>query len=72
MARRRWDDLSGRQQAAVLTMASVLLSLAATAWTDLANRPASRVNGGKGRWALVIAISFFGPLAYFRRGRVRS
>lgn len=42
---RRWNDLSGRQQTAVLTLASVQLSLAATAWADLATRPAAAVNG---------------------------
>ena len=69
MARRRWTDLSSRQQTLVLTLASIQLSLAATAWTDLARRPASSVNGSKARWALIIAINFFGPLAYFRWGR---
>jgi hypothetical protein len=69
MERRLWTDLTSRQQAVVLTLASVQLSLAATAWTDLARRPAESVNGGKARWALIIAITFFGPLAYFRWGR---
>jgi hypothetical protein len=64
--------LSGGQQAPVLTLASVQLSLAATAWADLATRPAAQVNGSKVRWAFVIAINFFGPLAYFRLGRRRS
>lgn len=72
MARRRWSDLSSRQQAAVLTLASVQLSLAATAWTDLARRPAAEVNGSKSRWALLIAINVIGPVAYFRRGVRRS
>jgi hypothetical protein len=70
--RRRWNDLSGRQQAAVLTLASVQLSLAATAWADLATRPAAAVNGSKRRWALLIAINVVGPVAYFRWGRRRS
>lgn len=72
MPRRRWNDLSPREQTAVLTLGAVQLSLAATAWTDLARRPAAQVNGSKPRWALVIAINFFGPLAWFRWGRRRS
>ena len=72
MTPRRWNELSGGQQAAVLTLASVQLSLAATAWADLATRAAGQVNGSKVRWAFVIAINFFGPLAYFRWGRRRS
>jgi hypothetical protein len=68
-AHRRWADLSGRERTALLTLASVQLSLAATAWTDLARRPASRVNGPKAVWAVVIAINVVGPLAYLRFGR---
>jgi hypothetical protein len=69
LSNRRFSELSSRQQAAVLTLASVKLSLAATAWADLATRPAAAVNGRKSRWALIIAISYVGPLAYFRWGR---
>jgi hypothetical protein len=68
---RRWSDLTPRQQAGVLTLASVQLSLAATAWTDLTRRPAREVTGPKAVWALVIAVTFVGPLAYFRWGRRR-
>jgi hypothetical protein len=68
-ARRRWSDLSPRQQTAILTLGSVQLSLAATAWQDLVRRPASEVNGRKAVWAAVIAVSFVGPVAYFRWGR---
>ncbi|WP_116451630.1 PLDc N-terminal domain-containing protein [Blastococcus litoris] len=71
MARRRWRELSSREQTAVLTLASIQLSLAATAWADLATRPAAGVNGSKVRWAFVIAINVVGPLAYFRWGRRR-
>jgi Phospholipase_D-nuclease N-terminal len=72
MTRRRWSDLTPREQTAVLTLGAVQLSLAATAWTDLARRPAAQVNGSKAWWALAIAINFFGPLAWFRWGRRRS
>lgn len=68
----RWKDLSSREQTAVLVLASVQLSLAATAWADLAARHADQVNGKKSIWAAVIAVNFLGPLAYFRWGRLRS
>jgi hypothetical protein len=71
VTRRSWNDLSPRQQTAVLVLGSVQLSLAATAWTDLARRPAEEVNGSKIRWALIIAVNFLGPAAYFRWGRRR-
>ena len=71
MAGRRWTDLSPRARAAVLALATVQVSLAATAWTDLARRPARKVNGPKALWAVVIAVNTVGPLAYLRWGRRR-
>ena len=70
MAHRRWRELSQREQTAILVAASVQLSLAATAWADLATRPAELVNGRKSVWAAVIAVNFVGPIAYFTRGRL--
>lgn len=67
--KKTWSELTGPQRAAVLTMASVQLSLAAAAWTDLARRPADQVRGPKAIWALVIAVNFVGPIAYFTKGR---
>ena len=65
----RWSELSDRQQMALLAMASLQLSLSATAWADLATRPAELVNGRKRVWAAVIGLNFLGPIAYFARGR---
>jgi hypothetical protein len=72
VTRRRWSELSPRAQTALLTLASVQLSLAATAWSDLARRPAAEVNGSKRLWAVVIAVNFVGPFAWFRWGRRRD
>ena len=69
MKTRQWSDLSQRQRTAVLVVASVQLSLAATAWADLVTRPAELVNGRKAMWALIIGVNFFGPISYFARGR---
>jgi hypothetical protein len=69
MARTRWADLTDRQRTIVLTLASIQLSLAATAWADLARQPADQVNGRKAVWAAIIAVNFVGPLSYFRWGR---
>jgi hypothetical protein len=65
---RKWSDLTPAQQRAVLTAASVQLSLAATAWVDLARRPESQVNGRKSLWAVGIGLNFLGPILYFSRG----
>jgi Phospholipase_D-nuclease N-terminal len=69
MTNRRWEDLSARQQTLVLVAGSVQLALAATAWADLATRTADEVNGRKSLWALLIAVNWVGPLAWFRWGR---
>ncbi|KLU11425.1 hypothetical protein [Kocuria sp. SM24M-10] len=66
--RTRWQDLTAGQQTALLALASVQVSLAATAWADLALRPTEEVDGGKGKWAAIIAINFVGPVLYFRYG----
>ena len=72
MTSRRWADLTDRQRTVVLTLASIQVSLAATAWADLATRPVDQVNGRKGMWAAIIAVNFVGPLSYFRWGRRRD
>ena len=71
MAKKRWSDLSVGEKTAVLVAASVQLSLAATAWVDLARRPADLVRGPKPAWALAIAVNVVGPIAYFTVGRRR-
>jgi hypothetical protein len=70
MKAQRWSELSERQQTAILVAASVQLSLAATAWADLATRPAELVNGRKAVWAAIIGVNFVGPITYFARGRL--
>lgn len=71
MQRRRWSELTHAQQTALLVAASVQLSLATTAWVDLARRPAAAVRGPKWAWATVIAVNFVGPITYFAAGRRR-
>jgi hypothetical protein len=66
---RRWDESSPQSKVLVMLLTAVQVSLAVSAWTDLAQRPAEQVNGRKSRWAAIIAINFIGPLLYFTRGR---
>jgi hypothetical protein len=61
--------MSDRSKTATLIAACVQISLVATAWTDLARRPAEDIVGPKALWAVVIAVSIFGPIAYFISGR---
>jgi len=64
--------MSPAQRAAMIAAACVQVGLAASAWTDLARRPAAQVRGAKRWWAAAIAVNFVGPLADFRWGRTRS
>ncbi|GAA2319340.1 hypothetical protein GCM10010149_84980 [Nonomuraea roseoviolacea subsp. roseoviolacea] len=67
----RWDELSKRRQAVLLTLASVELALTATAVADLAFRPRDDVRGRKGLWWAGILVQPFGPIAYLLWGRRR-
>lgn len=64
-----WSEMSAGRKAAVLVTGAVQMVLAATAWRDLAKRPAGQVRGPKGLWAAIIAVNWVGPIAYFIRGR---
>ncbi|MGW6034923.1 hypothetical protein ACWFOS_14790 [Gordonia terrae] len=64
-----WGSLTGAQRAGLLALASVQVSLAVSAWADLAARPAVQVRGSKRKWAWIIAINFIGPILYYTRGR---
>ena len=72
MARKHWNDLTPGQQTAILVAASVQISLAATAWVDLARRPTGQVRGSKAVWAALIAVNFVGPISYFAVGRRKA
>ncbi len=65
----RWDDSSPVVKVLIMVLTAVQVSLAVSAWIDLAQRPAEHVNGTKRRWAAIIAINFIGPTLYFTRGR---
>ena len=68
----KFSDLSPGQQAGMLVTVSIQFALAATAWADLAKRPASQVRGRKVIWGFVIAVNWIGPISYFIWGRRRG
>lgn len=72
MPKRTWSDLTPQQKTGSIVGGLIQLALAATAWTDLARRPATQVNGPKPLWALAIAVNFVGPISYFIWGRQKS
>ena len=70
--KRKWSEMSAAQKSVSVALVIIQFTMAATAWRDLARRDANQVRGPKWRWALVIGANFFGPVAYFRRGRLAS
>ena len=67
--RKQWSDLSPMRRKAIVCAAVVQVSLALTAWWDLAHRPTEGVRGSKRLWAVAILVNFVGPIAYFVSGR---
>lgn len=72
MTRKRWSDLSGRQQAAIAAAATVQVALAAATLWDLRRRPSVQIRGSKKLWVAAAYVNFVGPLAYFTVGRRRG
>lgn len=69
MPQRRWSELSGRQQAAIVAGAVTEAVLTTVALVDLARRPAAQVRGRKACWAIGCLIQPVGPVAYLAFGR---
>jgi hypothetical protein len=72
MTRKRWSELSGRQQATIVTAAVVQEALAAATLWDLRRRPSAELRGSKKLWVAAAFVNFVGPLAYFSVGRRRG
>ena len=70
-SRKHWHELSGAQQAGIVVMTIVQLSLLAAALLDLRRRPAEEINGTKRMWTAAAFINFVGPISYFVWGRKR-
>ena len=67
--KKRWEDLSSGQRAAVVLASTVEVVLTTVALADLARRPSGQVRGTKLRWALLCFVQPVGPIAYLALGR---
>ena len=67
--KKRWEDLSSGQRAAVVLASTVEVVLTTVALVDLARRPSRQVRGTKLRWALLCFVQPVGPIAYLTLGR---
>ena len=71
MRRKRWSELTHRQQAIVVAAAVVQEVLSAATLLDLRRRPSTQVRGSKKLWVAAAFVNFVGPIAYFTYGRRR-
>lgn len=69
MAKKKWADLSSKQQRAVAVAGVVEGVMTLAVWRDLAKRTDDEVQGSRWKWALVALLQPVGPIAYFVRGR---
>ena len=67
--KKRWEDLSSGQRAAVVLASTVEVVLTTVALVDLACRPSRQVRGTKLRWVLLCFVQPVGPIAYLTLGR---
>jgi hypothetical protein len=72
MTRKRWSELSGRQQAAIAAAAVVQAALTAATLWDLRRRPSAEIRGSRKLWVAAAFVNFVGPLTYFTVGRRRG
>ena len=56
----------------IVLTGAIQVALNIAAQVDITRRPASQVRGPKAGWRLASLINFFGPVAYFRWGRVTT
>lgn len=67
--KKKWSDLSTRQQTLVVAGAAVQVGLLGAALLDLSKRRPEEVNGPKAAWVAASFVNFVGPIAYFAFGR---
>jgi Phospholipase_D-nuclease N-terminal len=69
MRRKRWNELSRRQQTIILAVGVVQELLSVATLLDLRRRPSAQIRGSKKLWVAAAFVNFVGPIAYFTFGR---
>jgi hypothetical protein len=70
--KRKWSEMTESQKAIAVATVALQFVMATHAGRDLARRSNEEVRGPKWRWAIAIGANFFGPIAYYRRGRITA
>jgi hypothetical protein len=68
-SKQQWSELPVPARVAIVTAGAMQVGLLMAAQIDIGTRPAEQIRGPKIVWRLISLINFFGPLAYFTRGR---
>lgn len=67
--KRKWRELSRRQQIGVVLLGCIQGGLLGVALNDLRHRAGDEIVGGKRLWRMLVFVNWIGPLAYFLVGR---
>lgn len=71
VVKRSWAELPLWVRRAIVGVGAAEMALLLAAQVDISRQPAERIRGSKTTWRLLAFINFFGPITYFRRGRVK-
>ncbi|MFZ2049961.1 MAG: PLDc N-terminal domain-containing protein [Solirubrobacteraceae bacterium] len=63
---------SPRQRAVIVSLGLAELGLKLAAARDIQRRPADQIRSSKWLWRLALLVNTFGPLGYFRWGRIKT
>jgi len=67
--KKRWQDLTARQQTATVVMGVVQVGLLVAALYDIHQRSDQELTASKRAWTAIAFINYVGPIAYFLFGR---
>lgn len=70
MAKTRFRELPPPVRKLIIALGTLEVGLNLAAQLDIWRRSQEEIRGSKLRWRLISLINVFGPLAYFRRGRL--
>ena len=66
---KRWQDLTEKQQIAIVVTGIIQAGLLSAALVDIYRRTEEELTASKGAWTAISFVNFLGPIAYFLFGR---
>jgi hypothetical protein len=68
-SKKRWQDMTQKQQISIVVMGVVQAALLAAALVDIHQRSEKELTASKRTWTMIAFINYVGPIAYFLFGR---